>query len=89
MKKIEIKIILIGLILLSSCGKSNKDDSGSYVSNVNSEDISHLNTTIDSEDAISIDQHCQFMVDFLHACGYSEEDYIRMLFGIPLYFTEN
>jgi hypothetical protein len=53
MKKIEIKIILIGLILLSSCGKSNKDDSGSYVSNVNSEDISHLNTTIDSEDAIS------------------------------------
>ena len=47
MKKIEVKIILFGLIVLSSCGQSNKDDSGSYVSNVNSEEISHLNITID------------------------------------------
>lgn len=37
---------------------------------------------LDSEDAVSIDQHCQFMVDFLHACGWTEEQYTLALFGI-------
>lgn len=33
------------------------------------------------DDAVSIEQHCLFIVDFLHACGWTEEEYIRAMFG--------
>jgi hypothetical protein len=31
-----------------------------------------------------IENHCEFIAEYIRACGYSEEEYIRLMSGIPL-----
>jgi hypothetical protein len=33
------------------------------------------------DDDVSIENHCDFIVAFLYACGWTEEEYIRAMFG--------
>lgn len=35
----------------------------------------------DPTDTQAIEAHCMFIVDFLHACGWTEEEYIDALSG--------
>ncbi len=36
---------------------------------------------IDPDDDDSISQHCEFIADFINACGWTEEAYIRAMMG--------
>jgi hypothetical protein len=36
---------------------------------------------IDLSDEDVINKHCEFIVTFLHACGWSEDSYIRVMMG--------
>jgi hypothetical protein len=39
----------------------------------------------DESDVGGIDAHCAFIVKFINACGWTEEEYIRAMFGfVPL-----
>lgn len=39
----------------------------------------------DSNDTKGIEAHCLFIVDFLHACGWTEQEYFDALSGfVPL-----
>lgn len=39
----------------------------------------------DPADTQAIEAHCAFIVDFLHACGWTEEEYFDALSGfVPL-----
>jgi hypothetical protein len=35
----------------------------------------------DENDVDSINKHCDFIRDFINACGWTEEEYLRALFG--------
>jgi len=35
----------------------------------------------EENDLVSIDKHCAFIVDFLNACGWTEDEFIRAMFG--------
>lgn len=35
----------------------------------------------DLNDTQTIDEHCQFIVTFINACGWTEDEYIRAMFG--------
>jgi hypothetical protein len=37
---------------------------------------------IDPKDTRSIEQHCDFIAQFIEACGYSTDEYVRMIMGI-------
>lgn len=32
-------------------------------------------------DLASIEKHCEFIASFINACGWTEEEYIRAMFG--------
>jgi len=34
----------------------------------------------DEDDLTGIDKHCDFIVAYLHACGWDEESFIRAMF---------
>lgn len=39
----------------------------------------------DSNDTTSIEAHCEFIVEFLHACGWTEQEYFDAYSGfVPL-----
>jgi hypothetical protein len=35
----------------------------------------------DESDTISINKHCEFIADYINACGYAEEEFIRIMMG--------
>lgn len=35
----------------------------------------------DPSDTETINKHCEFIVDFIRACGWTEEEFIRAMFG--------
>jgi hypothetical protein len=35
----------------------------------------------DSQDTEAISKHCDFIREFINACGWTEEEYIRVMFG--------
>lgn len=35
----------------------------------------------DLNESKTIDAHCEFIVSFINACGWTEEEYIRAMFG--------
>lgn len=37
--------------------------------------------SIPCNDIAKIDEHCQFISDFIEACGWTEEEYISEMFG--------
>jgi hypothetical protein len=36
---------------------------------------------IDSSETEAINKHCEFIADFIRACGWTEEEFIRAMFG--------
>lgn len=36
---------------------------------------------IDPKDLKAIDRHCDFIREFINACGWTEEEYIRAMWG--------
>lgn len=44
----------------------------------------------DEDDLVGIDKHCDFIREFINACGYSEDEFIRLMMGFePLDTTSN
>lgn len=44
----------------------------------------------DEKDLVSIDKHCDFIREFINACGWTEEEYIRAMMGFaPLDTASN
>lgn len=38
----------------------------------------------DTNDIKGIEAHCDFIAEYIRACGWSEEDYIRAIMGFEL-----
>lgn len=43
----------------------------------------------DENDLGGIDAHCAFIVEFLNACGWTEDSYIRAMFGFESIDNQN
>lgn len=33
------------------------------------------------DNQLGIDKHCEFIADFINACGWTEENFVRAMFG--------
>jgi hypothetical protein len=39
---------------------------------------------IDPKDTAAIDEHCAFIASYINSCGWTEEQFIRGMFGLPI-----